>query len=161
MSCFLVFCCFVLSPISSSLLFLCLLSLSLSVCVSVWCCVVCGVCRCGRGVVGGRGVCLVCDTLKNRGKPRMWIPTRPRLHIQNVPLCSGTMSTCFSTCARGAGTHGDVLNVHTPSSLLLQQTTHTHAKKKDKNERKKEITVRTAYQNLPTKGYHVPQRFTI
>ena len=79
----------------------------------MWClwCVVCVCVRCG--VVGGRGVSLVCGTLKNRGKNRMWIPTRLRVHIQNVPVCTGTTSTCFSVCARGAGTHGDVLNVHT------------------------------------------------
>ena len=37
----------------------------------------------------------------------------PRLHIQNVPVCTGTTRTCFTTCARDAGTYGDVLNVHT------------------------------------------------
>ena len=54
-----------LSSLLSCLLFSCLvlscLSFSVSLCfclsVSVLCCVVC---RCGRGVVGGRGVCLVC-----------------------------------------------------------------------------------------------------
>ena len=84
---FRLFSCLV-SPLSSSLVFLscvvlsCLLCLSLSLSLSLLCrllfsvpvfflclclclrvllCVVlCGVCRCGRGVVGGRGVCLVC-----------------------------------------------------------------------------------------------------
>ena len=32
---------------------------------------------------------------------------------KNVPVCTGTTRTCVSACARGAGTHGDVLNVHT------------------------------------------------
>ena len=35
------------------------LSVSVSLCLRVMLCVVlCGVCRCGRGVVGGRGVCV-------------------------------------------------------------------------------------------------------
>ena len=35
-----------------------------------------------------------------------------RVSIQNVPVCTGTTRTCFNTRTRGAGTHGDVLNVH-------------------------------------------------
>ena len=35
-----------------------------------------------------------------------------RVQIQNVPVCTGTTRTCVTTCARGAGTHGDVLNLH-------------------------------------------------
>ena len=35
------------------------------------------------------------------------------MRIQNVPLCTGTTPACRNTCARGAGTHGDVLNLHT------------------------------------------------
>ena len=80
----------------------------------------CGVCRCGRGVVGGRGVCLVCvcvcvccGTVKKRGKTRVWLQERLRVYIQNVPVYGGTTRTCVETCTRGAGTHGDVLNVHT------------------------------------------------
>ena len=40
------------------------------------------------------GVCVLCDTLKNPCMPA------PRAHL-------------FSTCARGADIHGDVLNVYT------------------------------------------------
>ena len=36
-----------------------------------------------------------------------------RVYIRNVPVCTGTTRTCVSTCGRGAGTHGHVLNVHT------------------------------------------------
>ena len=62
------------------------LNVSLSVSVSVWC----G----GRVVVVGCGVvCVVCDTLETPCMPA------PRAHV-------------FSTCARGAGIHGDVLNVY-------------------------------------------------
>ena len=35
------------------------------------------------------------------------------MYVQNVSVCTGTMCICVSTCARGAGIHGDVLNVHT------------------------------------------------
>ena len=33
--------------------------------------------------------------------------------FKKVPVCTGNMSTCVCTCGRVAGTHGDVLNVHT------------------------------------------------
>ena len=36
-----------------------------------------------------------------------------RVYIQNVPVYGGNTRTCVSTCARVAGIHGDVLNVHT------------------------------------------------
>ena len=65
------------------------------------CVVLCGVCRCGRGVVGGRGVCLVCVFLC------LCVCVEARRKNLEKPVC------CVETCARGAGTHGDVLNVHT------------------------------------------------
>ena len=86
------------------------------------CVVLCGVCRCGRGVVGGRGVCLVCvwllwcGMLKKRGKSRIGLQKRLRVYIQNVPVYARTTRICVETCARGAGTHGDLLNVHTGTS---------------------------------------------
>ena len=43
---------------------------------------------------------------------------RLRVYDQNVPVCTGTTRTCVSTCAHGASTHGDVLNVHTETSCL-------------------------------------------
>ena len=64
-------------------------------------------------------MCLVCVCLcvlrhaEKRGKPRVSIQKRLRVYIQNVPVSTGTTRTCVSTCARGAGTHGDFLNVHT------------------------------------------------
>ena len=73
-------------------------------------------------------------------KNRVWIQKRLRVYIQNVPVCTGTTRTCVSTCARGAGIHGDVLDGHT--------------------EGRKGVNVSSAYQNLPTNGYHVLQRFT-
>ena len=41
----------------------------------------------------------------------------PRVYVQNFPVCTGTTRTCFNTCSRGAGIHGDVLNVHTVTFL--------------------------------------------
>ena len=39
---------------------------------------------------------------------------KTRVYFQKSPrLCRHHAHTCFNTCARGAGTHGDVLNVHT------------------------------------------------
>ena len=63
-----------------------------------------GVCLC---------VCVCCGTLKKRGKTRIWLQKRLRVYILNVPVYADTTRTCVETCARGAGTHGDVLNVHT------------------------------------------------
>ena len=34
-------------------------------------------------------------------------------------LCTGTMPACGNTCGRGAGAHGDVLNVHTGGVLTV------------------------------------------
>ena len=72
--------------------------------VCVWCVCVC--------------VCVCCGTLKKcRKKTRVWVQKRHRVYVQNVPLYTSTTRTCVSTCARGAGTHGDVLNVHTVAFL--------------------------------------------
>ena len=71
----------------------------------------------GVCVLGVRCVCVCCGTLKNVEKTRMWIPTRLRVYIRNVPVYAGTTRICFSTCARGAGTHGYVLNIHTEAFL--------------------------------------------
>ena len=94
------------TPLSFAVFFLFLLFLSLSLslflrvmlCV-ILCCVVCvGVCVCVLCCV-----CAVwCGMLKNL-----------RVHIQNVSVYAGNTRTCFSTCARGAGIHGDLLNGHT------------------------------------------------
>ena len=69
-------------------------------------------------------VCVSCGTAeKKRGKTRIGLQERLRVYVQNVPVYASTTRTCVETCARGAGTHGDVLNVHTAgrgsSSVLL------------------------------------------
>ena len=67
------------------------------------------------------GVCAVwCGV--TRGKTPCVHSTRPRVYVQDVPVCTGTTRTHVSTCARGTGrhtrgrferTHGDVLSGHT------------------------------------------------
>ena len=66
--------------------------------------------------------------------------------IRHVSVCTGTTRTCVSTCARGAGTHGDVSNgriPHTTHHTALQNTTqhnttqhetphHTETEKEDR-----------------------------
>ena len=81
-----------------------------------------GVCLCVAARWEDGEVARTCDTLNNSPCIRQ---KRLRVYIQNVPVCTGTTRTCVSTCARGAGTHGDVLNGHTgergrrsPSILL-------------------------------------------
>ena len=65
-------------------------------------------------------VCVCWSTLKKREKTRVYVKNAPcvrskrvRVYVQNVPVYAGTTRTCVSTGARGAGTHADVLNVHT------------------------------------------------
>ena len=94
------------------------LSLSLSLFLRVMlcvmlCCVVC-VCRCV--------LCCVCGVV--------WHAENLRVYIQNVPVYAGTTRTFFSTCARGAGIHGDVFE-------------WTHGGQGG-------VIVSSAYQHLPT-----------
>ena len=57
------------------------------------------------------------------------------MNVQNLSVCTGTKRTCVQTCARGAGTHGDVferthgdvLSGHTEFRSVSHTTTHnTH-----------------------------------
>ena len=59
-------------------------------------------------------VCVVCVVCGVCGVVSAWHAEKNlRVQVQNVPVCTGTTRTCVTTCARGAGTHGDVLNLHT------------------------------------------------
>ena len=61
----------------------------------------------------------------------------PRVSVQNAsvctfktsPVCTGTTRSCWKACARVAGIHGDVLNVHTEAFWVytrdFQRATHT------------------------------------
>ena len=97
------------SSLSSSPHFLFLLSLSLSLSLSpcvvvvvvVSCVYVFVVVVCACGVVW-------CGTLKT--------PV-----FQYVPVCTGTTPASGNTCGRGAGTHGDVSNVHTGGVLNVHR----------------------------------------
>ena len=139
-----VFSCLVSLSLSLSVSVCLCLSLSLSPCVVVCCVVLCGVCRCGRGVVGGRGVCVcVCVSLC----VFVCVAAREKnvCGFKNASVCALKTSPCMpaprahvSTCARGAGTHGDVLNGPTGAGVIGS----------------------SAHQNLPTYGHHVLQRFT-
>ena len=143
--CLLLFCLvshFIFSSLSLAF-FLCLSLSDVSVDV-VWC-VVCVVVVVVLFVVvcivGGRGVCLVCDTLKNRGKnPHVDSDTPPCAHSKRPRVQHWHhVHIIFNMYAWCRYTRETFLNVHTPSSLLLQQTTHTLAKKQeDTHERKKE-----------------------
>ena len=77
----------------------------------------------------------------------VWIQKRLRVCIQNVPVYADTTRTCVSTCARGARTHRDVLNLHTKGVLYI----HTG---------EQGVIVCSASQILPTYGCHVLQSFT-
>ena len=52
-------------------------------------------------------------------------PENLRVWIQNVPVCTGTTPACVTTCGRGAGAHGDVLNLHTEDLSACQAAPHT------------------------------------
>ena len=98
----------VLPSLVPRLAFTCFLCLCLS--VSVCCCVCCGVCCgvCCACVV----VCVVCVVVCGvaHWKNPCADSKRSRVYVQNV-----STRTCVATCGRGAGTHGDVLNLHTAS----------------------------------------------
>ena len=49
---------------------------------------------------------------------------RHRVYVQSVFVSSGTTRTHVETCARGAGTHGDVLNLRT-EGFACQAAPHT------------------------------------
>ena len=68
--------------------------------VCVWC-AVCGLCVLRHAEKVEKPVC----GFKNASECTF--------KFQNVPVYAGTPCTCVSTCARGAGTHGYVLNAHT------------------------------------------------
>ena len=53
------------------------------------------------------------------------LPPPPRVYIQNVPVCTGTSPASVTTCGSGAGTHGDVVNVHTGFQRATPHRTHT------------------------------------
>ena len=57
--------------------------------------------------------------------PRVSVSKNLRVQIQSVPVCTGTTPACGNTCARGAGTHGDVLNLHTEVFSACQAAPHT------------------------------------
>ena len=149
--------CLVLSSLSSSLLCLCLLSLlSFSQSFSVfflrvmWCVSLCVVCCVAVCVVCG----VWCGTLKISVSR---LKTPPCVHSKR-PVYTGNAHILFNMCAwyqytqgpfectHGSvfeRTHVDLLNGHTESVLSL----HT------------DVIVSSAYQNLPTYGHHVLQRF--
>ena len=91
---------FISSSLSFSVHFLCR-----CVCCCVLVCVWCEWCVCG---VCGGGVWWWCVARLGTQK------TNLRVQIQNVPVCTGTTRTfVLPHAGRGAGTHGDVLNLHT------------------------------------------------
>ena len=55
--------------------------------------------------------------MKTSPPPVCPLNTRPHTYVENVPVCTGTTRTCFNTCARCAGIHGDVFNVHMGTCL--------------------------------------------
>ena len=73
-----------------------------------------------------------------RGPIRRMSPCSPcvrskhlRVYVQNVSVCPGTTRTCWNTCARDAGIHGDVLNVHTEAFWMdTRRDTHRHIHRK-------------------------------
>ena len=65
------------------------------------CVVLCVFCRCVLCLVS---LCVLsCVVVWHAENPR-------RVYTQNVSVCTGTTRACLKTCARGAGTHGAVLN---------------------------------------------------
>ena len=107
---------FVFSSLVLSLLFRLLFSVPvffLSLSFSVWCC--------GRNVlccVVLRVLTCACVTVRHASKLRV--------STQHVPVCTGTTRTRWNTCARGAGTNGEVLNVHTETFFISKTSDFWH-----------------------------------
>ena len=84
-----------------------------------WCwCMVCNVwCWCVRGVCVGCVVCVVCVVCVcatwHVENPPCVGSKRLRVQVQNASVCTRKTRAC---CARFAGIHGCVLNLHTESS---------------------------------------------
>ena len=91
---------------------LCVLCCVVSVCgVVCLCCVVCVVVLC---CVVLCCVCVVCGAAWHAEKTSVCrFKTSPCVRSQRPRVNAGTTRTCVETCARGAGTYGDVLNPHT------------------------------------------------
>ena len=78
----------------------------------------------------------------------MWHAENPVCTFQTSSVCTGTTPACGNTCGRGAGTHGDVLNVHTGGVL----NGHTGRKEGGGGRGEGIVTVSSSHQNLPTYG---------
>ena len=87
-------------------------------------------------------------------------------------MCTGTTPACGNTCGRGAGTHGDVLNVHTGAFCtytwregwrreegegvsVTHQHQHTHTHQQHTTHKTQGVIASSAHQNLPTLGYRL------
>ena len=105
-------------------------SVSLSPCGAVVCVVLCVVLCCVCGVVCGAA----------------WHAEKTSVCRFKTSPCTGTTRTCVTTCGRGAGTHGDVLNPHT-------EVFWTDTRGRGGEERG--VTVSSAYQEKPTKSSHL------
>ena len=81
--------------------------------------------------------CVLCGTMKT---PCVH-SKRARVYVQNVPVCTGTTRTCGNTCARGAGTHGDVLNPHTGSKGSSSVLAHVWLSRASEAHRKKPLVL--------------------
>ena len=56
----------------------------------------------------------------------MHVQNARRLYFENVPVCAGTTPARGNTCVCGAGTHGDVLNLHTGFFSVSRHTPRSH-----------------------------------
>ena len=113
--CVLCVVCCVLCVVCCVLCVVCCVLCAVCCVLCVVCCVLCVVC-CVLCVVCCVLCCVVlcvCVWCVTRFETPCVHSTRLRVYVQNVPVCTGTTRTCFNTCARGAGTNGEVLNVHT------------------------------------------------
>ena len=125
----------------------------------------CSECQCGekQARVNGKTVsvsvwCLWCLSLWLWLWLWLWhVQNASRLYIQNVPVCTGTTRTCVSTCARFAGTHGSVLNLHTGTPTQRHTETDRERKKTEKEERREreEREKETAFSRAPEWHVHV------
>ena len=128
LSSFSVFFLCLLSLSSSSVFFFCFLSLSLSV-----------------------TLCDVLVVVVVSGVYVVVVAVRACVRCGVARVCTGTTPACGNTCGRGAGTHGDVLNVHTGGDLNVQVCV---CGKEEREERRRGSACHTNTNTLHTDNTH-------
>ena len=102
--------------------------------------------------------CSTCSKITIFRKTQGWrqllpLTHAPRVSFLNVPVYAGKTRACVSTCARGAGTHGDVVDGHTttPHRTTANTKTTTHQHNTQHTTHNTQLTTHNTQQHRKTK----------